>query len=107
MLKEALEQLYSCESVGNVRGKGLLWAVEFAADRSTKQPFDPKQQFANLVAGAAMRRGLMTYPMQGCVDGINGDHLMIAPPAVITGDEIAWAVEKLNSAIDEVGTSRG
>jgi adenosylmethionine-8-amino-7-oxononanoate aminotransferase len=43
----------------------------------------------------------MVYPMQGCVDGIRGDHLLIAPPAIITREEIAWAVENLGKAIAE------
>ena len=36
------------------------------------------------------------------VDGISGDHLLIAPPAVITAEQIDWAVEQLRAAIEEV-----
>jgi adenosylmethionine-8-amino-7-oxononanoate aminotransferase len=39
--------------------------------------------------------------MQGCVDGHSGDHLLIAPPAVISADETRWAVEQLREAIAE------
>jgi adenosylmethionine-8-amino-7-oxononanoate aminotransferase len=42
----------------------------------------------------------MVYPMQGCVDGVAGDHLLIAPPAVITSEEIGWAVKQLGEAIE-------
>jgi adenosylmethionine-8-amino-7-oxononanoate aminotransferase len=53
-----------------------------------------------------MRRGLLTYPMQGCVDGINGDHLVLAPPATIAAEEISWAMEQLTAAIHEVESSK-
>jgi adenosylmethionine-8-amino-7-oxononanoate aminotransferase len=89
------------EAVGDVRGLGLLWGVEFVVDKKTKAPFAPEKNFAGLVAQACLRRGLLVYPMQGCVDGIAGDHLLIAPPAVISADEIAWAVEQLRLAIKQ------
>ena len=106
-LRNGLDHLRDRESVGDVRGKGLLWAVEFVADKKTKSPFPPDQQFAQRVGAAAMRRGLMVYPMQGCVDGIAGDHLMLAPPAIITKEEIVWAIEQLTAAIRAVENSRG
>jgi adenosylmethionine-8-amino-7-oxononanoate aminotransferase len=39
--------------------------------------------------------------MQGSVDGTSGDHLLLAPPAVITQDQIAWSVETLAAAVRE------
>jgi adenosylmethionine-8-amino-7-oxononanoate aminotransferase len=101
-MKAALDSLTACRTVGDVRGIGLLWGVEFVASKSTKQPFPPSRQFAASVASAAARRGVMTYPMQGCVDGSSGDHLLLAPPAIIKEDEIAWAVQELKSATEEV-----
>ncbi|HEY1240031.1 MAG TPA: aspartate aminotransferase family protein [Bryobacteraceae bacterium] len=98
-LRAALESLRDC--VGDVRGIGLLWGVEFVADRKTKQPFPPEQSFAGHVGQACAKRGLLVYPMQGCVDGHSGDHLLIAPPAVISADETRWAVEQLREAIAE------
>jgi len=100
-LKTALESLRNAKSVGDVRGIGLLWAVEFVADKTTKQPFPAELNFAGRVAQAAIKRGLLVYPMQGCVDGVAGDHLLIAPPAIITAKQIAWAVEQLGAAIDD------
>jgi adenosylmethionine-8-amino-7-oxononanoate aminotransferase len=97
--KQALETLRSEESVGDVRGIGLLWGVEFVVDRKTKKPFPSEMNFAGKVAAGAMKRGLLVYPMQGCVDGIAGDHLLLAPPAVITPEQIAWSVEQLSAAI--------
>jgi adenosylmethionine-8-amino-7-oxononanoate aminotransferase len=100
-LKAAFETLRNLETVGDVRGLGLLWGVEFVRDRKTKQPFPPEKNFAGTVGQACLRRGLLVYPMQGCVDGVAGDHLLIAPPAVITAEQIGWAVEQLRVAVRE------
>ena len=70
-----------------------------------KEPYPADKKFAAHVNECAMKRGVMLYPMQGCVDGKRGDHVMIAPPAVITADEIGWAVEQLGEAIVEVSES--
>ncbi len=89
------------EVIGDVRGIGLLWAVEFVADKASKRPFPPAQNFAGRVAAAALKRGLLVYPMQGSVDGISGDHLLLAPPAIITHKQIDWAAEQFRAAVHE------
>jgi len=99
--KQALEMLRTEEIIGDVRGIGLLWAVEFVADKTSKRPFPPDQNLAGRVGAAALKRGLLVYPMQGSVDGISGDHLLLAPPAVITPDQIRWSVEQLAASIRE------
>lgn len=100
-LAQALKSLNALDKVGEVRGIGLLWGVEFVADKASKRPFPPELNFAGRVGQAAAARGLFVYPMQGCVDGISGDHLLLAPPAVITAEQIDWAVEQLREAIEE------
>jgi adenosylmethionine-8-amino-7-oxononanoate aminotransferase len=101
-LKCALQELGSSSAVGDVRGIGLLWGIEFVADKSTKRPHPPELNFAGRVGQAAAQRGLLVYPMQGCVDGYSGDHLLIAPPAIISEKQIAWAAGQLRSAIEEI-----
>jgi adenosylmethionine-8-amino-7-oxononanoate aminotransferase len=101
LLKSTLASLRDIEGVGDVRGLGLLWAVEFVADKKTKQPFPAEKGFSGLVGQACAKRGLLVYPMQGSVDGVAGDHILVAPPAVITGEQIAWAVEELRAAISD------
>jgi adenosylmethionine-8-amino-7-oxononanoate aminotransferase len=103
--KNALETLRNEKSVGDVRGIGLLWGVEFVADKKTKRPFSSEQNFSGHVGAAALKRGLLVYPMQGSVDGISGDHLLLAPPAVITPDQIAWSVEQLAASIRDIESS--
>jgi adenosylmethionine-8-amino-7-oxononanoate aminotransferase len=105
ILKDELQKLWRIDCVGDVRGLGLMWAVEFVANRQTKEPYPAERKFAARVNECAMKRGVMLYPMQGCVDGLRGDHVMIAPPAVITAEEIRWAVEKLGEAIQEAAAT--
>ena len=104
-LGSALGSLRSLRSVGDVRGRGLLWAVEFVADKSTKAPYAADRGFASRVGAAAAKRGVLVYPMQGCVDGIAGDHILVAPPAIITAAQIESAVQQLKTAIEEVEQS--
>ena len=99
--KQRLDNLRNEDAVGDVRGLGLLWGVEFVADKKSKRPFSPGESFAGRVGSAAMQRGLLVYPMQGSVDGASGDHLLLAPPAVITAEQIDWSVEQLAAAIRE------
>lgn len=99
--KQALQTLSDQEAVGDVRGVGLLWAIEFVADKSSKRPFPPDRNFAGLVAAAALKRGLLVYPMQGSVDGVAGDHILLAPPAIITAEQITWAVDQLRTSVME------
>ena len=101
VLQEGLGRLFEQGSVGDVRGMGLLWAVEFVADRASKQPFATKLNFCGRVAQAAISRGLLVYPVQGCADGDSGDHVLIAPPAIISADQTTWACEQLSAAIEE------
>lgn len=99
--KCALATLHSEEAVGDVRGLGLLWAVEFVADKHTKRPFAPNSAFSSKVGAAALKRGLLVYPMQGSVDGSSGDHILLAPPAIINTEQISWSVEQLSASIRE------
>ena len=103
--KHSLESLRHEEPIGDVRGIGLLWSVEFVADKSSKRPFAPEENFSGRVAAAALDRGLLVYPMQGSVDGIRGDHLLLAPPAIITSQQITWAAQQLRAAVLETRAS--
>jgi adenosylmethionine-8-amino-7-oxononanoate aminotransferase len=101
-----LQRLQRSECVGDVRGIGLLWGVEFVADRASKQPFPVEKRFAERVGVAARKRGVLVYPMQGCVDGEQGDHLLLAPPAVASEADLRDAVAKLAEAIEEVSKEK-
>ena len=86
--------------VGDIRGRGLFMGVELVEDRSTKTPFDPKLKLHARIKREAMARGLMVYPGGGTIDGVNGDHVLIAPPFIIDAATIDAVVERLGEAID-------
>ena len=88
--------------VGDVRGIGLLWGVEFVADRKTRAPFPPAARFARRVADAAFDNGLIVYPGAGCADGVAGDLVLIAPPFIITEAQMDEVVSLLREAVLEV-----
>ena len=71
-------------------------------DRDTKKPFDPKRGIAKALKKAAFERGLICYPMGGTIDGVNGDHVLLAPPFIIADAQVDEVVGKLESAISAV-----
>jgi adenosylmethionine-8-amino-7-oxononanoate aminotransferase len=87
-------------NVGDIRGRGLLQAIELVADRSDKSPFPPQRRLAASVKAQAFERGLMIYPGSGTVDGINGDHLLLAPPYTVTDAQIDDIVRRLSRALE-------
>lgn len=104
-LLERLATLRDLPVVGDVRGIGMLAAVELVQDPATKAPF-PKPGLAWTVGAKAQARGLLTYPGTGCVDGNLGDHVLIAPPFIIEDGEIEFLVNTLRAAI-EAATAGG
>lgn len=90
--------------VGDVRGRGLFQAVELVADRGSKEPFAPEHKLHAQVKAEAMARGLMVYPMGGTVDGVRGDHVLLAPPFIVDAPVVDTIVERLGDAIDAATT---
>ncbi len=88
--------------VGDIRGKGLLLGVELVKDKRTKEPFDPAVGIEALVHQKAMQKGCLIYPGTGTVDGIRGAHFLVAPPFIITKEEIDTALKTLDEAMSEV-----
>ena len=86
--------------VGDIRGRGLFWALELVSDRVNKRPFDPAAKVHARVKREAMNRGLMVYPMGGTVDGVNGDHILLAPPFIVEGTQVDAIVERLGVALE-------
>ena len=103
ILQKILEQdLGQNQFVGDIRGRGLFRGVEIVKDRSTKEPFSRKLNIANNIKKEALNLGLICYPMQGTVDGIIGDHILIAPPFIINEDEINEISSKLKTTIENI-----
>ena len=89
--------------IGDVRGKGLLVGLEFVRDLDTREPFPSEAGIAGRIAEAALEEGLITYPLQGCVHGVDGDMIKLSPPLCITASEVDELVGLLDTAIDRVG----
>lgn len=85
--------------VGDIRGRGLFWALELVQDRESKEPFAPSARLHAAVKEAAMARGLMVYPMGGTIDGERGDHVLLAPPFIATEAELGDIVMRLREAL--------
>ena len=86
--------------VGDIRGRGLFRGVELVEDRATKATFDPALKLHAKVKAAAMEAGMLCYPMGGTIDGVRGDHVLLAPPFISTEAQIDEIVEKLSRAIE-------
>ncbi|HWW80963.1 MAG TPA: aspartate aminotransferase family protein [Steroidobacteraceae bacterium] len=100
-LRERLAQRFGRHRyVGDVRGRGLLMAIELVADRETKMPFDPALRMSARIKTEAFERGLLVYPGSGTVDGRQGDHVLLAPPYIVTDAEVDVIVERLGVAVD-------
>jgi len=99
-----LDRLGRRETVGDIRGRGLLTGVELVADRETRAPFPRSARVVEGVVRAARERGVLLYSGTGVADGVDGDVVVLGPPFVITDAEMERAVEVLGEAID-VGVS--
>ena len=88
--------------VGDVRGRGLFWAIELVADRASRTSFDPALKLHQKIKAEAFANGLGCYPGGGTVDGVRGDHVLLAPPYIASADEIDQIVDKLGTAVDNV-----
>ncbi len=93
--------------VGDIRGRGLFWAIELVADRGKRTPFDPALKLNQQIKAAAFASGLGCYPAGGTVDGRSGDHVLLAPPYIATSDEIDMIVDRLGTAVDSALKSVG
>ncbi|MEQ8292923.1 MAG: aspartate aminotransferase family protein [Roseovarius sp.] len=87
--------------IGDLRGRGLFHGIEIVADRETKDPFDPSLGISAKIKKAAFAEGLVCYPMSGTIDGKHGDHVMLAPPFIISDAQLDELTDKLESAIEK------
>ncbi len=100
-LETALQERFgNHRHVGDIRGRGLFWALELVTDRASKAVFDPTLKLHERVKAEGMARGLATYPMGGTIDGTRGDHVILAPPYIATAADIDTIVQRLGDAVD-------
>jgi adenosylmethionine-8-amino-7-oxononanoate aminotransferase len=101
-LLAALAPLRTSPIVGDVRGTGLLLGVEFVRNAATREPFPPEANVAERIRLAALERDVAVYPTQGCVDGRAGDHILLAPPFILSEFEIREIAQALQYAVASV-----
>ncbi|KLK92456.1 hypothetical protein AA309_14020, partial [Microvirga vignae] len=100
-LEMLLKQAFSSHPhVGDIRGRGLFWAIELVRDRSTKEPFPANSGLNEFIKRSAFTRGLLIYPGGGTVDGTLGDHILLAPSATADTTELHEIVDRLRLAVD-------
>ena len=101
VLVDRLAAIREHPHVGEVRGKGLLVGIELVADKGTKAPFPTERNVGRRAAQEAKQRGLLVLAGQpGLIDGVMGDHLLLAPPFVVTEAQLAEGLGLLREAID-------
>jgi adenosylmethionine-8-amino-7-oxononanoate aminotransferase len=105
ILAADLEPLRSHPNVGDIRGMGLLTGIEFVKDKKSREPFPPSQNIAERIRQAALEENVLTYPTQGCVDGLRGDHILLAPPFILKAEESALIARAIKSALTKVFSS--
>jgi len=100
-LKHALS---SHPNVGDIRGKGLFWGLEFVKDKSTKEPFDSNVQIAQRLHDLAISPAfnMTVYQGTGSVDGTRGDHILLAPSYIVTAEDIDHIVSTLTAVVAQV-----
>jgi adenosylmethionine-8-amino-7-oxononanoate aminotransferase len=101
-LRAALAPLAAHPHVGEIRGLGLLLAIEFVRDRGTREPFPREANIAEKVGQAALQHDVLTYPSQGCVDGVRGDHILLAPPFIVSPRECSQIAQAIEAASEQV-----
>jgi len=101
-LKNVLAAVEHHPNVGQVRGLGLLQGIEFVKIRSTREPFTKEAGIAEKIRQAALEKNVLTYPTQGCVDGVRGDHILLAPPFIITPQESQLIADAIQYALNQV-----
>jgi adenosylmethionine-8-amino-7-oxononanoate aminotransferase len=89
-------------NVGDIRGRGLFWAIELVADRASKQPLPAEKKIHQHIKAAAFEAGLICYPNGGTIDGQSGDHILLAPPFIIDEAHIDEIIAKLTIAFKKV-----
>jgi adenosylmethionine-8-amino-7-oxononanoate aminotransferase len=102
-----VERFGNHRHVGDIRGRGLFWAIEFVTDRATKGVFEPGLKLNERVKAEALARGVAGYPMGGTLDGKQGDHYIVAPPYIVSPAEVDAIVERLGDAVDSALKSVG
>jgi adenosylmethionine-8-amino-7-oxononanoate aminotransferase len=101
-LSAALSLLQTHPHVSDIRGLGLLLGVEFVKDKVSREAFPREHNIAERIRQSCLEENVLVYPTQGCVDGLRGDHILLAPPFTISPEECALIGRALQAAAAKV-----
>ncbi len=101
-LLNKFQELECLSYVGDVRGVGLIFGLEFVVNKKDKTPFDRSKNIKGRVMQSCLQEGLVVYPGGGTGDGVNGDHILIAPPLNITKTEADELFIRLKKGLELV-----
>lgn len=102
-LGERLEALYEFPWVGDVRGKGLMYGVEFVADRATKEPLAASgEKFHDSFRRRSLDNGLILAANGGHAAGRHTDQTLVAPPLVVDEALVDEIVARLEATLEDV-----
>jgi len=96
-----LAPLNSHPHVAEVRGIGMMWAVEFVKEKDAQKPFPRAERVAERIWEGLMASGVISYTCIGFAGG-EGDAIMFGPPFIITREELDWAVANLKAVLEEI-----
>ncbi|KAI5357527.1 Putative aminotransferase class-III, pyridoxal phosphate-dependent transferase, small [Septoria linicola] len=98
------ERLGQHANVGDIRGRGFMWAVEFVKDRKTKEPFPVHEKVSARMHATGLQKGfeISLLPGGGVADGVNGDVIMLAPAYNCTQQDIELIVERTVKVLHHV-----
>lgn len=102
-LRSAVEQEFGQHPhIGDIRGRGMFLGLELVEDRESKTPFAPDLKLNAKIKKRAFEEGLICYPMGGTIDGVHGDHILLAPPFIWDDSHIDELIDKLSKSISSV-----
>jgi adenosylmethionine-8-amino-7-oxononanoate aminotransferase len=99
ILGERLARLQELPGVGDVRGLGMLWTMEFVRDKDTRKPWEQEKRVSERIFMLARAEGVLVYPMRGAAGEGQGDHVLIAPPFIVSEEEVRFLSEALEYAV--------
>ena len=97
-------RLDSHPNVGDIRGRGLFWAIEFVEDRVSKKPLESHFNVAKRLAKKGLEEGynISLFAASGSADGWHGDHILLAPPYTVSAADVEEIVNRICMVIEVV-----
>jgi adenosylmethionine-8-amino-7-oxononanoate aminotransferase len=101
--RRLMDGLIGHPHVGDIRGKGLFWGIEFVQDKALKKPFPASAGVAIGLStmGLSSDFGISVYPGGGTADGVDGDHIMICPPYNVSEADIVFITDTVVGLVNQ------